>query len=141
MGMEKSHVDQEILNQKPNSIEQQESDPMIGLEKAATEFGTNTEKLDGLLKSEGGVDSLSAEDSKNFSAFKESLLSKFEDLKKYLPFAGAALGTLALGAGLDVSGVSVDLMTAGEFIDVGAGLATIASVIAMVGHFAHVTSH
>ena len=90
MGMETSRIDdQESLEQKPvNSIEQQESDPMIGLENASAELGKNFEKIDGLLESQGDIESLGGEDREKFSEFIGNLSAKAEKFKNMLSEMG-----------------------------------------------------
>ena len=119
--METSRIDdQESLEQKPvNSIEQQESDPMIGLENASAELGKNFEKIDGLLESQGDIESLGGEDREKFSEFIGNLSAKAEKFKNMLSEMGKeaeeAFYTLATAGGLAYVGVSA--LTAHKFSD------------------------
>lgn len=100
MGIEKNRTDQESLEQKPvNSIEQQEADPMIGLERASVEMEANLEQFAELSTSVGGAEALQGEDKEKFSELGNSLASKAEQWKAVLSEAGETLFVLAASTG------------------------------------------
>lgn len=116
-----------------NNPEQQEADPMTGLEKATSEFRANTEKLDGLLKSEKGVD-LPTEEAGKFSALKENIVSKFEGLKDVLKGMApiAAVGAFALPLGLGIEDLRQTMDISKELVAIG--LADVAAVVGLIGY-------
>lgn len=137
MGIEKNRVDQESLEQKPvDSVEQQESDPMIGFEKASAELNDSIEKLVEMAKIDYGTLSdgsgeamaelLQAEDNEKFSGFKTSLASKYEKLKGILDGIVdlGMMGTM-MGAGfvgLLGTGGHFEILVAAVGIELAAGI-------------------
>lgn len=116
--------EQEGVEEKPISdIEQHEADPTIALERATAEFGANSEKLDGLLKSEGGVDTLSPEDSEKWRNLADNMLI---GAKAGLKMFGEAI---AVSAGAFGAAEFVHLYGDSSFENTALGLAGVGAVM------------